>query len=367
MYNPVCVKDYEKLAQMKLETHVWDYISGGATDEQTLEDNCLAFRRYRLRPQVLNDVSVIDMSTDVLGCPLSIPICVSATSMQKLVHPLGEVATAKGTAAMETGFMLSTWATSSMEEVADATVNSIRWMQIQIFTDRHLTRAFLERAERNGYKGIFLTVDSQVLGRRYQDERNTFSRPLALRLANFEDVVAIDAASDKPNINSFGAPVRDLTIQWSDVTWLKSITKLPIVIKGILTAEMAEVAVKYKVDGIVVSSHGGRQLDGVPASIDALSEVVKAVNGRCEVYFDGGIRCGNDVFKAIALGARAVFIGRPALWGLACNGEAGVAEVLDILKNELKTSMQLMGCGSLEEVRKNPRLVVPQSFYNSYL
>ena len=354
-----CITDFEKLAKTKTPKPVWDYINGGATDEQTLEDNCLAFRRYRLRPQVLNDVSVIDMSTDVLGCPLSIPICVSATAFQKLLHPLGEVATAKGVASMETGFMLSVLATSSIEEVADATISSTKWMQMYIFRDRNFTRSMIERAERNGYEGIFLTLDSQVAGKRYQGIRNKFSIPSSFTLANFDGF-----KESGKKMGEYVASRIDLTMQWSDVTWLKSITKLPIVLKGILTAEMAEIAVNHKVDGIVVSNHGGRQLDGAPATIDALSEVVKAVNGRCEVYLDGGIRSGNDVFKAIALGARAVFIGRPALWGLACNGEAGVAEVLDMLKNELKTSMQLMGCRSLEEIRKNPRLVVPQSFYD---
>ena len=360
----VCVQDFEKLAKTKLTKQFFDYISSGATDEQTLEDNCLAFRRYRLRPQVLNDVSVIDMSTDVLGCPLSIPICVSATAFQKLFHPLGEVATAKGAASVKTGFMLSSLATSSIEEVADATVNSTKWMQMYVSTDRNFSTSLVKRAERSGYKGIFLTVDSPVVGKRYPALRNPFSLAPPLRLANFDNCTAAAAAAGAyPGDHFFS--IIDPSLQWSDIAWLKSITELPIVLKGILTAEMAEIAVNNKVDGIVVSNHGGRQLDGVPATIDALSEVVKAVNGRCEVYFDGGIRSGNDVFKAIALGARAVFIGRPALWGLACNGEAGVAEVLDMLKNELKTSMQLMGCRSLEEVRKNPKLVVPQSFYNS--
>ena len=362
MNKPVCVKDFEKLAKTKLPNTVWNYISCGATDEQTLEDNCLAFRRYRLRPQVLNDVSVIDMSTDVLGCPLSIPICISATAMQKLLHPLGEVAMANGAASMGTGFMLSIAATSSIEEVADATDNSTKWMQIQIFTDREFTESLVKRAERNGFGAIVLTIDSQVFGQRYQEKKNPIQLSSPLSFGNLEVLSA--AAAGKP-VGSYAVSLLDLSSQWSDISWLKSITKLPIVLKGILTAEMAEIAVQYKVDGIVVSNHGGRQLDGVPATIDALSEVVKAVNGRCEVYFDGGIRSGNDVFKAIALGARAVFIGRPALWGLACNGEAGVAEVLDMLQNELKTSMQLMGCRSLEEVRKNPKLVVSESFFFS--
>ena len=361
MDEPVCVNDFEKLAKTKLTKPVWDYFRSGATDEQTLEDNCLAFRRYRLRPQVLNDVSVIDMATDVLGCPLSIPICVSATAMQKLLHPLGEVGTAKGAASMETGFMLSLAATSSIEEVADSTPNSTKWMQMYVFTNRDFTRSLVERAERSGYKGIFLTVDSPVLGKRNYKRVSLLS---TMRFPNFDYLTNNVDIPAGQNAGDYAVTILDSSLQWSDVAWLKSITKLPIVLKGILTAEMAEIAVQHKVDGITVSNHGGRQLDGVPASIDALSEVVKAVNGQCEVYLDGGIRCGNDIFKAIALGARAVFIGRPALWGLACNGEAGVAEVLDMLKNELKTSMQLMGCRSLKEIRNNPRLVVPQSFYH---
>ena len=269
---------------------------------------------------------------------------------------------ANGAASMGTGFMLSIAATSSIEEVADATDNSTKWMQIQIFTDREFTESLVKRAERNGFGAIVLTIDSQVFGRRYQEKKNPIQLSSPLSFGNLEVLSA--AAAGKP-VGSYAVSLLDLSSQWSDIAWLKSITKLPIVLKGILTAEMAEITVQYKVDGIVVSNHGGRQLDGVPATIDALSEVVKAVNGRCEVYLDGGVRSGNDVFKAIALGARAVFIGRPALWGLACNGEAGVAEVPDLLKNELKTSMQLMGCRSLEEVRKNPKLVVSESFFFS--
>nr|CAB3251778.1 hydroxyacid oxidase 1-like [Phallusia mammillata] len=367
--KPVCIQDFEQLAKESLTKNAWDYYSSGATDEQTLHDNCMAFKRYRLRPKVLNDVSCVDISTSVLGQKVDIPICIASTAMNKMADPCGEIAAAKAAASVGSGFMLSTWATTSIEEVATETGNSLKWMQLYIYKDREVTKQIVKRAEKCGFKGVFLTVDTPVLGQRYKDVKNHFSLPSNLKLANFEvhEQASGVKSSDNSGLSDYVNSMIDPSLQWSDVKWLKKITKMPVVLKGIVTSEMALKAVAHGVDGIVVSNHGARQLDGVPATIDALPEVVNAVNGRCEVYLDGGVRSGTDVLKAIALGAKAVFIGRPVLWGLAYNGEEGVRTVLSMLKDEFKNSLQLMGCRSIKELQEGQNLIVPEAYYLSRL
>uniref|UniRef100_H2YF76 (S)-2-hydroxy-acid oxidase n=1 Tax=Ciona savignyi TaxID=51511 RepID=H2YF76_CIOSA len=362
MSGPICVKDYEELAKEKLPKAVWDYYSSGANNEQTLLDNQQAFTRYRLRPHVLIDVSQVDLSSSVLGSTIDFPICIASTAMNKMAHPSGETAVVKAAEALNIGFMQSTWSTTSIEDVTAAAPNALKWMQLYIYKDREVTKQLVQRAERLGYKGFFVTVDTPVLGTRYRDVRNNFSLPSHLSLENFKSLDPTTKMGEVSGVDGSGlaqmvAALVDPSLQWSDIEWLKSITNLPIVLKGIITGEMAKQAVKANVAGILVSNHGARQLDGVPATlnvdfcltisfshqIDALREVVQAVDGKCEVYLDGGIRNGTDVIKAIAFGAKAVFLGRPILWGLAYNGEKGVRGVLEILQDEFKTALQLMG------------------------
>nr|CAD7456401.1 unnamed protein product [Timema tahoe] len=312
----------------------------------------LAFR-LRIRPRVMVDVSRRDCSVTVLGTKVLFPAGISPTSMQRIAHPDGECATAQAAGAMGTIFILSTLSTSSIEEVAAAAPNTIKWFQLYIYKDRSVTQSLVERAERSGYKALVLTVDSAVFGMRRPDLKNAFSLPSHLRcvfvlivLANFNSNMNFSSGSSglKEYVNS----LYDQAVTWGDITWLKSITKLPIILKGILTAEDAVIGADLGAAAILVSNHGGRQLDGVPATflcfqIEALPEIVRAVEGRVEVYLDGGVTGGTDVFKALALGARMVFMGRPPLWGLVHSGQEGVKKVLDIVKWEFDTTLALTG------------------------
>ncbi|KAG9335810.1 hypothetical protein JZ751_003642 [Albula glossodonta] len=320
--KPVSVSDYEQEAKRKLPKAVFDYYFSGADEQETLADNVAAFSRWRLYPRVLRDVSQVDMSVSVFGQQLSMPVCVAATAMQRMAHPDGEVATMRACSSAGTGMMLSSWATSTIEEVAEAAPGGVRWMQLYIYKDRALTLSLVRRAERSGYTAIFVTVDTPYLGRRRNDVRNRFKLPSHLRMANFDSPdLAFSPKKgygDDSGLAVYVAQAIDPTLQWEHIAWLKSITSLPVVLKGVLTAEDAKLALKYGIDGILVSNHGARQLDSVPATIDVLPEVVEAVGGQVDVFLDGGVRRGTDVLKALALGAKAVFLGRPVLWGLAC-------------------------------------------------
>eukprot|EP00062_Callorhinchus_milii_P019647 gi/632974423/ref/XP_007903670.1/ PREDICTED: hydroxyacid oxidase 1 [Callorhinchus milii] len=354
--KPVCLSDYEQYAQQVLPKAVFDYYCSGADDQQTLADNVAAFSRLCLRPRVLRDVSNIDLSVTVLGQNISMPICVSATAMQRMAHPEGEVATVKACSAQGTGMMLSTWATSTIEEVAEASPGATRWLQLYIYRDRDVTESLVRRAEEAGYQGIFLTVDTPYLGKRLADMRNKFKLPSHLRMANFETSELAFAKSDygsASGLAGYTADAIDPSIKWEDIDWLRDLTKLPIVLKGILRADDARAAVKHGVDGILVSNHGARQLDCVPATIDALVEIAEAVGGSAEVFLDGGVRKGTDVLKALALGAKAVFVGRPVLWGLAYQGEEGVNDVLQMLREEFKLASALAGCRNVREIDRS--------------
>ncbi|XP_049416258.1 hydroxyacid oxidase 1 [Epinephelus fuscoguttatus] len=355
----VCVEDFEKEAKKVLPKAVYDYYRSGADEQNTLADNVAAFKRWHLVPRVLRDVSKVDLSVSVLGQKLSMPLCVAATAMQRMAHPEGETATARACRAVGTGMMLSSWATSTIEEVMSAMTASpggVLWLQLYIYKDRELTLSLVRRAEEAGYKAIFVTVDTPYLGRRWDDMRNRFKLPSHLSMSNFSSASLAFSEGNYGNDSGLAVYVAkaiDPTLCWDDITWLKKHTHLPVIVKGVLNGEDAVQAVNYGVNGILVSNHGARQLDGVPATLDVLEEVVKAVQGRCDVYLDGGVRRGTDVLKALALGAKAVFIGRPVLWGLACQGEQGVTEVLELIKEELRLAMALSGCCSVSEVSRS--------------
>ncbi|KAG7504948.1 hydroxyacid oxidase 1 [Solea senegalensis] len=353
----VCVSDFEDEARKVLPKSVFDYYRSGADQQHTLTDNVAAFNRWHLLPRVLRDVSTVDMSVSVLGHRLSMPVCVAATAMQRMAHPEGETATARACRAVGTGMMLSSWATSTIEEVMSAMTSSaggaVLWLQLYIYKDRELTLSLVRRAEEAGYKAIFVTVDTPYLGRRLDDMRNRFKLPSHLSMSNFTSAsLAFSEGNygDDSGLAVYVAKAIDPTLCWDDITWLKKHTHLPVIVKGILNGEDAVQAVNRGVSGILVSNHGARQLDGVPATLDVLEEVVKSVDGRCEVYMDGGVRRGTDVLKALALGAKAVFIGRPVLWGLSCQGEQGVTKVLELVKEELRLAMALSGCRSVSEL-----------------
>ena len=346
--------ELEDMARAKVPRAIFDYIAGGAEDEVTLRRNREAFGRWALRPRVLRDVSKRDTKTVLLGERVSMPVCVAPTSFHAPVHPEGEVATARGTSAAETILIASTVSTKPLEEIA-AAADAPRWFQLYVYKDRAVTEELVNRAVKAGYKALCLTADTPVLGRRERDERNAFTLPPGFGIANLKPA-GLDGMPEVEQGSAFAQYVTDLldsSLTWDDVDWLKSISPLPLVVKGIMTAEDAVLAVDHGIAGIVVSNHGGRQLDSTLGSLDALPEVVAAVRGRIEVYLDGGIRRGTDVLKALALGAKAVFVGRPVLWGLALGGADGVRAVLDELRTELDTAMALAGCATLKDIESS--------------
>ncbi|XP_072969700.1 glycolate oxidase 3 [Typha angustifolia] len=347
------VSEYEALAKQKLPKMVYDYYSSGAEDEWTLKENREAFSRILFRPRVLIDVSNIDMTTTVLGFKLSMPIMIAPSAMQKMAHPEGELATARAASAAGTIMTLSSWSTCSVEEV-NSTGPGIRFFQLYVYKDRSIVRQLLRRAERAGFKAIALTVDTPRLGRREADIKNRFTLPPSLTLKNFEDLDLgkMDKTNDS-GLASYVAGQVDRSLSWKDVKWLQTVTSLPIVVKGVMTAEDARLAIEAGAAGIIVSNHGARQLDYVPATISCLEEVIKGAQGRVPVFLDGGVRRGTDVFKALALGASGVFIGRPVLFSLAVDGEAGVRKMLQMLRDELELTMALSGCTSLKEITRN--------------
>jgi len=334
--EPINVFEYEVLAQAKMDQAFWDFYQGGSDDEITLRACRTAFERIHLRPRVMVDVSTIDTRTTVLSTPTSTPIIVAPMALHCLAHPEGECATAQGAGMAKTLMVAGTTSTRSLEEIAQAASGPL-WFQLYVYPSFEVAEKLVHRAETAGYSAIVLTVDLPVLGNREKDRRNNVTiPPPPYQEANFIDIEKIGQEW--------------VRLTWESLSWLRSITSLPIVLKGILTAEDALLAVEHGIDGIVVSNHGGRQLDTAIPSIEALPEVVEAVAGRCEVYVDGGIRRGTDILKALALGARAVLVGRPVLWGLAANGAEGVFHVLEILRKELELAMALAGRPTLESI-----------------
>ncbi|XP_015113733.1 hydroxyacid oxidase 1 [Diachasma alloeum] len=359
-----CVQDFEQSAMKILPISARDYYRSGAGDEVTLEWNKNAFRKYRIRPRVLRNVSSIDISTKVLGERISMPLGVAPTAMQRMAHPDGECATAKAVQQSGTVFIQSTISTSSIEEVAAAAPSATKWFQLYVYTDRDVTMNLIRRVERAGFRALVLTVDTPFFGTRRADVRNRFVLPRHLKLANFEGRLSrkINESSGGSGLNEYVTNLFDDSLEWRDLHWLKSVTQLPIVLKGILTAEDAILAVENGASGVVVSNHGARQIDGTAATIEALPEVVEAVDGRIEVYLDGGVRTGTDVFKALALGAKMVFFGRPMLWGLAHAGEEGATAVLEIMRKEIREALALAGCRSLAEVTRD--MIAHESVYS---
>jgi 4-hydroxymandelate oxidase len=363
--QPINLFEYEQLAKQHLSQMTLDYYSSGAWDEITLRDNRTAFERIKLQPRILVDVSDRHLNTSILGQPLQLPLLIAPMAFQCLAHPDGEVATALAAASAGVGMVLSTMATKSIEEVAIASKqfpDSLRWFQLYIHKDRELTRALVEKAYKSGYKALCLTVDAPVLGQREKDRRNEFALPLDLHLANLAAISGLDISHEKGESGLFTYFAQQLNpaVTWKDLEWLQSISPLPLVLKGILRSDDAVRAVEYGANAIIVSNHGGRQLDGAIASLDAVAEIVAAVNGRIEILLDGGIRRGTDILKALALGAKAVLIGRPILWGLAVAGQAGVSHVISLLEDELNVGMALSGCANLQDIDpsllKLPRL-----------
>ncbi|KAL8800201.1 MAG: hypothetical protein Q9200_007322 [Gallowayella weberi] len=399
--NCLTIKELEKHAEQLMNKQTRDYYNEGADDGSTLLENSQAYSKYRIRPRVLRDISLIDTSCPLFGLRSSMPMGVAPTAMQCLAHPDGEVATAK--ACRKAGIImgLSSFATSTLEDVAAASGANPRVLQLYLFEEREHSRKLIQRAKAAGYKAVFLTVDTPMLGRRNLEIRNQFKLPKPYKIANFPEdsssaaaKTVMDGASsdtggreDKISTStsdgedgrkrrppsgpvSFHSHAPNPTLCWErDIEWLKEQcgSEMEVWVKGIATAEDALLAVHHHVDGIVVSNHGGRQLNGALATLDALPEVADAVQGKIPVHVDGGIRHGTDIFKAIALGADFVWIGRPVLWGLSYKGQEGVELCLRLLKDEFTLCMGLAGTVRVEEISKDYLVKVDKGGFVSRL
>jgi isopentenyl diphosphate isomerase/L-lactate dehydrogenase-like FMN-dependent dehydrogenase len=346
--GPINVADFERLAAEKLERGPLDYFAGGAGDEVTLRENVSAWGHWRLRPRVLTDVHEVSTATEVLGRPASMPILVAPVAYQRMAHPEGEAEMARGAAEAGTAMCLSTLSNTRPADVAAAAPGGRHLFQLYAFNDPGVTRALMDEAIDSGFEAILVTVDAPPGGNRERDRRNGFTMPIELGTPG---LTAATGGSQALSIEEVFAQMNH-ALTWADLGDLASECSIPVFVKGLLTAEDAELALDHGAAGVVVSNHGGRQLDRALATADALPEVADALDGRATLLVDGGIRRGVDVATALALGAGAVLVGRPALWGLACGGREGVARVLGLLREELELALSLLGCRSPEELTR---------------
>ena len=347
------LREIEREAQRKLDPAVYDYFAGGADEEITLRSNETAFAKIGLLPRVMRGAGPAKLETRILGHYISLPVLIAPTAFHMLAHPEGERATSRAAAAAGTIMIVSMASTVAIEDVAEASRQRAGdqgdlWFQIYLQPDRAFTESIIRRAEAAGCSALVITVDSPIFGSRQRDLRNRFNDlPAGICCENLRECT---------NGNGGGKATQILfspEFSWKDIDWLRELTQLKIVLKGIVHPEDAKLAIRHGADAILVSNHGGRQLDTIPATIDLLPAIVDAVDGRIPLLLDGGIRRGTDVLKALARGANAVAVGRPVLWGLALAGEAGVAQVLEVLRAELARGLTLCGCGSIRDVTRD--------------
>lgn len=346
MSDPINIADYERLAEGALQAGPLGYYAGGAGDERTLRDNVAAWGRHKLLPRGLVDVSGVDAATTVLGMPVSMPVLVAPVALQRMAHPDGECGMARACAAAGTIMTLSTIATTRPADVAAAAPDAPRWFQVYVLKDRAVTQALVDEAVAAGFGALALTVDAPRAGRRERDLRTGFAVPPGIDMPAVSEAVGTSAGITPAGFFD----LMDTTLTWRDLERLVADAPVPVVLKGVHHPEDARIACELGVAGVVVSNHGGRQLDNVPATADMLGPVVDAVGGAVEVLVDGGIRRGTDVCAALALGARAVLVGRPALYGLAVGGDAGARHVLELLRAELELALTLLGAPTPADV-----------------
>lgn len=348
----VALSDYESHAHEHMTANAWAYMAGGAADELTLRDNCAAFSRLKLRNRVLADLRGGHTQLELFGQRFDSPIFLAPVAYQKLVHPDGEIATVLAASAARNGMVLSTQSSTLLEEVARQAQTPL-WFQLYIQPDRDFTRQLIRRAEAAGYQALVVTVDAPVNGLRNREQRAGFSLPEGIEAINLRGMrVLRQPAGQIGQPALMGTPLLEAALRWEDIGWLRQQTQLPILLKGILHPEDALLALQAGADGLIVSNHGGRTLDTLPATLEALPAVAEAIQGRIPVLMDGGIRRGTDVFKALALGADAVLIGRPYIFALATAGAPGVAHALHLLRAELEVSMALTGCRVLSDITR---------------
>ena len=347
------VMQFEPLARPHLSQMAYDYVRSGGADEITMRENRAGFERLKLSPSVLVDVSKIDTRVNLFGGEFESPILLAPVAYHRLYHAEGEIGTAQGASAAGAGFVISTFTTTAIDEIARNTQRPI-WFQLYVQRDREFTKDMVQRAVASGCKAVCLTVDTPVLGNRYG--QLSFGLPKELECVHMRGLTlsgpGVSQATQGHKTQRAGIydTIFDPSFNWSDLEWLRSVAGVPVILKGVLSAEDGKRAVERGADGVIVSNHGGRNLDTVPATIDALPRVVEAVAGRIPVMLDSGIRRGTDVLMALALGAKAVFIGRPYIYGLAAGGAKGVERVITILRDELERAMALTGRRSIAEI-----------------
>lgn len=353
--------DYEAFAKDHIEPGAWAYINGGAGDEWTLRENVAAFTRLPLRTRVLRSMQGASTALNLFGCAMDAPILIAPMAFHGLCHPDGEAATALAAGATGTTLVVSTQAGQPIEQIAEAAPGPL-WFQLYIQPDRAFTERLVARAEAAGYRALVLTIDAPVNGVRNAEARAGFTLPPHIRAVNLEGMTHPAPGPERALL--FGTPLLESVPVWEDIAWLRTLTRLPILLKGIVDPDDARRALDCGIDGLIVSNHGGRTLDGVPAAIDLLPAISEAVGGQAPVLMDGGVRRGTDVLRALALGANAVLIGRPILHALATAGALGVAHALRVLRAEFELTMALTGCRTLAEIdsdclyentRDNPR------------
>lgn len=348
-----CAADYEAYARERMEESAWAYLAGGAADELTLRANREAYERVRIQPRVLTSMAGGGTALDLLGLRLPYPILLAPVAYQKLAHPQGELATVLAASAMKAAMVVSTQASIALEELA-RTAETPLWFQLYLQPDRNDTLHLVRRAEAAGYRALVVTVDAPVNGVRNREQRAGFSLPAGVEAVNLRGMRPMAQAVARAGESAlFGSGALDSAPTWDDIAWLRQATGLPIVLKGILAPADARLAIEAGASAIIVSNHGGRTLDTTPATLDALPWVAAEVRGRIPVLMDGGIRRGTDVFKALALGASAVLIGRAYMHGLAAAGTVGVIHVLHMLRTELEITMALAGCRTLAEIDRS--------------
>ena len=352
--RPINVDEYQKAARERLSRMAYDYYASGSWDEITLHENRAAFDRTTLVYRVLRDISSRDFSTSVLGRKIALPLFVAPTAFHRLAHDEGEVATAKAASAAGIPFTLSTMATRSIEEVAQVATGP-KWFQLYVYKDREATRALVDRAVAAGFEALVLTVDAQIWAHRERDVRNRFHLPAGLEARNLlaagkADMPQMDQGS---GLGAYVQSLFDPSLSWRDVEWLAGISDLPVMIKGVVHPDDAVSAADHGAAAVVVSNHGGRQVDTAPATFEVLPRIADAAGDRLEILMDGGVRRGSDIVKALARGARAVGIGRAALWGLSVDGQAGVEHVIHILADEFERVAALCGCRTVQEIHSD--------------
>ncbi|MCH8907730.1 MAG: alpha-hydroxy-acid oxidizing protein [Candidatus Heimdallarchaeota archaeon] len=353
--NIANVFDFQKISKENISQMAYDYINGGSQDELTLNRNRNAFKKIKVKQFVLRDVDTIDTSHQVLGEKIPFPIMLAPISLHRLSHPEGELATARAAHKLDTIMILSSLSSTSLEDVA-AAASGRKWFQLYWMSNKEVTKNIVDRAETNGYSAIVLTVDAPVLGKREKDVYNEFSLPEGIELMNYQGLdqafLPDTGSTGGSGLAQYVMAQFNSALTWKDLDWLTSLTNLPILIKGVQTTQDAKLAVDYGMQGVIVSNHGGRQLDGSLSSIECLPRVTEAIKGEIEILLDSGVRRGSDVFKAIALGATSTVIGRPYIWGLGAAGEEGIQQVFEILRSEFEETMGLTGVSSVADITR---------------